>query len=289
MLHLLKTFDVSPKPEKAWSLFSSLATRSDDATTGLRAMDYIIGDRFLIPPEDECYYVEEVLRLPNAYLCFSPPDCDIETGPLPALKTGKVTFGCFNNLAKLTDVVIACWSQLLNALPQAQLYLKYKAFADDGVRQRYQALFAEQGIDLARIRFAGSSPRQEYLAAYQEVDIGLDPFPFNGCTTTMESLWMGVPVVTLRGDRYVSHMGESIMMNLDLEECITNSQEAYVAKAIALATDLPRLAEMRGGLRTQLLKSPLCDGPEFTRDLEAAYRKIWHYWCKKQSHTSKLK
>ena len=254
------------------------------ATTGLSAIDYIIGDRFLIPPEEECYYVERVLRLSNAYLCFSPPDSDIEPGPLPALATGKITFGCFNNPSKLTEAVIVCWSRLLNAMPQAQLYLKYKAFADDGVRQRYQSLFAEQGIDIARIRLAGSSPRHEYLAAYQEVDIGLDPFPFNGCTTTVESLWMGVPVVTLRGDRYVSHMGESIMMNLGLEECVTDSKDAYIAKAIALASDLPRLAALRSGMRTQLLGSPLCDGPGFSRDLETTYRKIWETWCRTQAN-----
>jgi protein O-GlcNAc transferase len=273
----LLSFDYKPAPIQAtWIGYH--------ATTGLRAMDYIIGDRFLIPPEEECYYVERVLRLSNAYLCFSPPDSDIEPGPLPALATGKITFGCFNNPSKLTEELIASWSRLLNALPQAMLYLKYRAFADEGVRQRYQSLFAEQGVDVARIRFAGSSPRHEYLAAYQEVDIGLDPFPFNGCTTTLESLWMGVPVVTLRGDRYVSHMGESIMMNLGMEELVTHSEDAYIAKAIALASDLPRLATLRSGMRTKLLKSPLCDGPEFTRDLEAAYRNIWQTWCRAQAN-----
>jgi predicted O-linked N-acetylglucosamine transferase (SPINDLY family) len=272
----LLTFAYKPAPIQAtWIGYH--------ATTGLPAMDYIIGDRFLIPPEEERYYVERVVRLPNAYLCFSPPDIEIEPGPLPAAAAGKITFGCFNNTAKLTEAVIACWSRLLHALPQAQLYLKYKAFGDDGVRQRYQGLFAQHGIDTDRIRFAGLSPRQEYLAAYREVDIGLDPFPFNGCTTTMESLWMGVPVVTLRGDRYVGHMGETILKHLGLPECVTDSEDAYIAKAIDLASDLPRLAELRGGLRSRLLNSPLCDGPGFTRDLEAAYRRMWETWCRTQA------
>jgi predicted O-linked N-acetylglucosamine transferase (SPINDLY family) len=252
-------------------------------TTGLGAMDYIIADRFIIPQGEERHYAEQVWRLPNAYLCFSPPDNGIKPGSLPAQATGKLTFGCFNNPAKLTEAVIACWSRLLHALPSAQLHLKYKSFGDSGIRRRYQILFAQQGIDIARIRFAGASPHHEYLAAYEEVDIGLDPFPFNGCTTTMESLWMGVPVVTLCGDRYVGHMGESIMMNIGLEECIADSEEAYIARAVALAADLPRLAKLRSDLRERLLKSSLCDGPGFTRDLEAAYRRMWEIWCQAQA------
>ena len=251
------------------------------ATTGLSAMDYIMGDRFLIPGEEERYYVEQVHRLPNAYLCFSPPGRSIECGPLPALNKGKITFGCFNNTAKLTDRVIACWSTLMHALPQAQLYLKYKSFGDDGVRQRYQRLFTKHDVDSSRIRFAGSSPREEHLAAYQEVDIALDPFPYNGGTTTMESLWMGVPVVTLRGDRYVSHVGETILKNLGLPEYVTDCEEAYITQAIALASDIPSLAELRGGLRDRLLNSVLCDGQGFARDLEAAYRQMWEAWCHK--------
>ena len=251
------------------------------ATTGLSAMDYIIGDRFLIPCEEERYYVEQVHRLPNAYLCFSPPSKSIDCGSLPALNKGKITFGCFNNTAKLNERVIACWSMLMHALPRAQLYLKYNSFEDDGVRQRYQSLFTTHGVDSARIRFAGSSPREQYLAAYQEVDITLDPFPFNGCTTTMESLWMGVPVVTLRGDRYVSHMGETILKNLGLPELVTDCEEDYITRVIALASDLPSLAELRGGLRDRLLNSPLCDGQGFTRGLEAAYHQMWETWCHK--------
>jgi protein O-GlcNAc transferase len=133
-----------------------------------------------------------------------------------------------------------------------------------------------------QLKFAGRSPRNEYLAAYQEVDIGLDPFPYNGGTTTVEALWMGIPVVTLRGDRFVGRMGESIMMNLGLEECVTNNEEAYISKAIELASDLPRLAALRSCLRNQLLNSPLCDGSGFTRDLEAAYHKMWKTWCRIQ-------
>lgn len=251
-------------------------------TTGIHAIDYIIGDRYLIPPEQEQHYVEQVLRLPNAYLCFSPPEIEIEPGRLPALTTGKITFGCFNHPAKLTEAVIACWSRLMHALPQSRLYLKYKPFENEGVRRRYQGLFANQGIDIARIKFSGHSPRKDVLAAYHEVDIVLDPYPYNGGTTTIEALWMGVPVISLHGDRFVSCVGETLLKNLGLTECVADSEETYIAQAIALASDLPRLAEMRGGLRERLLNSPLCDGPEFTRDLEAAYRRIWKTWCDSQ-------
>ncbi len=245
------------------------------ATTGLPSIDYIIGDRFLIPPSEEHYYTERVVRLPRAYLCFSPPTDQIDPGALPASKTGKITFGCFNNTAKLTREVIACWSRLLHTLSGSHLILKYKQFDDDGVRRRYQGLFAAEGIDHTQVEFSGVSPRSEYLATYQRVDIGLDPFPFNGCTTTMESLWMGVPVISLRGDRYVGHMGETILQNMELPELIADSQEDYITKVVDLACDLPRLAMLRSELRNRLLKSPLCDGAGFTRDLESVYRGIW--------------
>jgi len=252
-------------------------------TTGLDAMDYIIADCFVLPPEDERYYVERVIRLPNAYECFSPPDYAIEPGPLPSLATGKLTFGCFNNAAKLSDAAIACWSRLLRALPDARLFLKYKPFGDATVQRRYQHLFADHGIAAERIIFSGQSPRQELLASYQAVDIALDPFPYNGGVTTLESLWMGVPVVSLRGDHFVSRLGDSLLTTVGLGEHVVATEEAYIAKALALASDLPRLAELRGRLRARLLNSPLCDGPGFTRDLEDAYRSMWEAWCRTQT------
>lgn len=271
----LLTFALKPAPVQAtWMSYI--------ATTGLKTMDYIIANRFIIPPQDERYYVEKVMRLPHSFLCFTPPQFPIEVSPLPARSGNGITFGCFNNVAKLTPEVIATWSKLLLALPRSRLFLKSGGFKDEDIRTHFQNLFAEHGVPREQLKFAGRSPRSEYLAAYHEVDIGLDPFPYNGGTTTVEALWMGVPVVTLRGDRFVSRMGESIMMNLGLEECVTNNKEDYIAKAIALASDLPRLTELRGRLRSQLLDSPLCDAPGFTHDLEAAYRRMWETWCQTQ-------
>ena len=254
------------------------------ATTGVDGVDYIIADRFVIPPDEERYYSEQVERLPHGYLCFTPPELPITVGPLPARSRGAITFGCFNNPAKITPDVIACWSRLLHALPDARLHLKYKFFAESEAVHYFQNAFAAHGIDPQRIRFAGRSPRAEYLDSYNGIDIALDPFPFNGCTTSVEALWMGVPVITLSGDRFAGHMGETIMKNLDLYACVADSPEDYLEKAVALATDLPRLADLRSRLRERLLNSPLCDAPTFTRDLETLYRKLWMNWC--QTHST---
>jgi protein O-GlcNAc transferase len=250
------------------------------ATTGLKAVDYIIGDRYVTPPQDARYYVEQVVRLPHSFLCFTPPRLPIEVSPLPALSRAAITFGCFNNTAKLTPQVIATWAKLLLHFSRSRLFLKSVGFGDELTRAHYRGLFAAHGVQTERLEFAGHSPRNEYLAAYHQVDIGLDPFPFNGGTTTVEALWMGVPVITLRGDRFVGRMGESIMTTLGLAECVAETEDAYIAKAIALASDLPRLVELRSHLRAQLLNSPLCDGPGFTRNLEAAYRNMWETWCR---------
>ena len=255
-------------------------------TTGLNTIDYIIGDRYLIPPDEEKRYTEQVLRLPNAYLCYSPPVEEIEPGPLPALINGKVTFGSFNNTAKITEEVIACWSRIMHALPHSQLYLKYKPLSNDDVQRRFLAQFAEHGIESTRIQLAGSSPRQEYLATYHQIDISLDPFPFNGCTTTMESLWMGVPVISLRGNRYVSHMGETILRHMGLDNHVTDNMDAYINKAVDLATNIPALKDIRSQLRKKLLDSTLCDGADFTRKLEVLYRDVWVSWCQKQNDTN---
>jgi predicted O-linked N-acetylglucosamine transferase (SPINDLY family) len=275
----LLTFALKPAPvQVTWMSYI--------ATTGLKAIDYIIGNRYIIPPQEEAYYVERVVRLPHSFLCFTPPRAPIEVGPPPAQSSEWITFGCFNNTAKLTPEVITTWSKILQAVPRSRLFLKSGGFNDEDIREHFQKLFAKHQIRDERLIFAGRSPRNEYLAAYNEVDIGLDPFPYNGGTTTVEALWMGVPVITLSGDRFVSHMGESIMMNLGMEECVTHSEQAYIAKAIALASDLPRLAALRSGLRHQLLNSPLCDGSGFTRDLETAYRHMWEAWCQAQTESA---
>jgi protein O-GlcNAc transferase len=244
-------------------------------TTGLGEIDYIIADRFVIPPQDDSLYREQPYRLPNSYLCFTPPDHDIAVGELPLLRNGAPTFGCFNNLLKINGPVLDLWSAILTAVPQAGLYLKTAQLDDEAVRHNLAEEFAARGIDRLRLRLAGGSPRHELLAAYNDVDIALDPFPFGGGTTTLEALWMGVPTITLRGDRFVGRVGESVLTTLGLTELVAAGPSAYFAAAIALAGDADRLAALRAGLRQDLVTSPLCDAASFTRDLERAYRAMW--------------
>ena len=252
------------------------------ATTGMQAMDYIIADRFVIPPDHEAHFVERVMRLPQSYLCFSPPPYPIDVSPLPALSAGKVTFGCFNKSAKLNYAVIETWSKLLHALPNSTLIIKCRAVDAQTTQDRYRSLFSQHGIGQERLQFSGFAHREEFISAYREVDIALDPFPYNGGTTTMESLWMGVPVVTLRGDSFVSRIGLSILSTLGMHEHVAETEDDYIATAVALASNLDALAELRAGLRRKLMNSPLCDGIGFTKGLEEAYRDMWGSWCRMQ-------
>ena len=268
----LLTFALKPAPVQATWL-------GDPASTGLPAMDYIICDTITIPPQEERFHSEQVMRLPTVYECFKPPEYAIEPAPPPALDSGKITLGCFNNPAKITESVIACWSKLLYALPESRLFLKYKPYDDNEVQKYFLGLFHKYGIEADRIIFSGFAPNKEFLSAYNQMDIALDTFPYNGGFTTLEALWMGIPVISLRQNRFVGRMGETLLTNVGLREFVVDSEDEYIEKTIMLASDLPRLIELRSRLRSQLLESPVCDGPGFTRDLETAYHKMWELWC----------
>ena len=256
------------------------------ATTGLTAMDYIIADRWVLPTAEEAHFVETPWRLPDAYYCFSPPNEEATPAPLPALRNDGVTFGCFNNPSKLNGEVIACWARVLEAVPGSRLMLKYKGYADASLRERICRQFGAHGIPENRLLFSGQSARSEYLEAYNQVDIALDPYPFPGGTTTIEGLWMGVPVITLRGHRFVGHQGETILHNVGLPEWIAADADDYVAKAVAFAGNVQDLAALRAGLRERLLASPLCDARRFARNFEAALRGMWQKWCAQQQAPS---
>lgn len=252
-------------------------------TTGLAAMDYILADPWALPAGEEDQFTEKPRRLPETYICFSPPDLPIEVAPLPASNKGYVTFGCFNNLNKITDEVVVCWARVLQAVPEGRLFLKTKNLGVPEVREQILARFARHGIDAERFVIEGQFPTHEaHFQAYNQVDIALDPFPYPGITTTMEALWMGVPVLALRGDRFISHQGETILHNAGLPEWIAADTDDYVAKAAAFARDPKLLAALRAGLRGRLLASPLCDAPRFARNLEEAFRRMWRNWCEQQ-------
>ena len=252
------------------------------ATTGVAEIDYIIGDPHVSPASESAHFSESIWQLPECYWCFSAPDSRVDVSALPALQAGHITFGCFNNLSKMNDAVVALWAKILSAVPGAKLFLKYSQLNDAAVREATLQRYAMQGIGADRLILEGSSPRAEYLASYHRVDIALDPFPYPGGTTSMESLWMGVPVLTRRGDRFLAHAGETIACNARLNEWIANDNDDYVAKAVSFASDLDHLAKLRARLRKQVMLSPLFDAPRFASNFEQAMWGMWEQWLEQK-------
>jgi predicted O-linked N-acetylglucosamine transferase (SPINDLY family) len=248
-------------------------------TTGLKAMDFILADRYQIPPEAEAHYVERVLRMPDGYVCYDPPAYAPAVSALPALERGYVTFGSFNNPAKINQQVVAIWAKILQRLPQARLVLKYKGLDDSAVANRLAALFAEHRIDSGRVDFLGKSPHAEFLAHYRHIDIGLDPFPYSGGLTTCEALWMGIPVITCPGETFASRHSLTHLANMGLREMIAGTLDEYVESAVFWAGDLRRLTEMRAGLRQRVAPSPLCDGKRFAENFVQVLRGVWREWA----------
>lgn len=245
------------------------------ATTGLAEIDYLLGDPYVTPIEEEADFTETVWRLPECYLCFTPPNVPLEIAPLPARQEKRITFGCFNNLNKMNDEVVAVWAEVLHAVPGSRLYLKTKQLGDSAVCEITRQRFAARNIAADRLLLEGAAPRAQLLAAYQQVDIALDPFPYPGGTTSVEALWMGVPVLTRRGKRFLSHIGESIAHNARLGDWIAADNKDYVARAASHAGNLPQLAELRASLRRQVLTSPLFDGQRFAQQFTAALQGMW--------------
>ena len=245
------------------------------ATTGIAEMDYLLGDSHVVPAGEEAHFSETVWRLPDSYLCFTPPDATPEAGPPPVLSSGRITFGSRNNLAKMTDDVVALWARVLEAVPGSRLLLKAKQLGDAAVRDITRRRFAARAIASERLILEGHAPRASHLAAYHRIDIALDPFPYNGTTTSVEALWMGVPVIVRRGDRFISRVGESIVRSVGLTGWIAGDDDEYVAKAMAHAANPEALAGLRAGLRQRMLASPLLDAPRFARNFEAALWKMW--------------
>jgi len=246
------------------------------STTGVAEIDYILGNPYSTPAEEANHFTEAIWQLPETSLCFSLPNLDLEVAPLPALTNGFITFGCFNNLAKLNDEVLSLWARILKAVPASRLFLKNNQLGKSSVCKATIARFAACGISEDRLLLEGRSPRSEYLRAYNRVDIVLDPFPFPGGTTTAEGLWMGVPFITRQGDRFISHQGEMIARNTGLlSEWIAKDDDEYVAKAIFFSSNPEYLAGLRTILRRHLQLSPLFEASRFARYLEKA---LWDMW-----------
>ena len=246
-------------------------------TTGLSAVDYFLTDVHIDPPgENDGCFTEKLLRLPESHLCYRASRAGEKSriAPLPAWEKGYITFGSFNNFAKVTDKVLHLWAKILRAVPHSCLFLKTAVFdAADGRQEALRRLEAA-GIDLARVKTEGHTA--EYLAAYGEVDIALDTFPYPGGGTTCDALYMGVPVVTWAGARHGARFGASILANLSLADaCCAHTADEYAEKACALAADAASLAVLRRTLRTRMEASPLMDAARYMLHLEAAYEKIW--------------
>ena len=248
-------------------------------STGLPEIDWIITDRWETPPELAPFYSERLMRLPDGYVCYSPPPYAPDVVALPALHNGFVTFGCFNNLAKVTPRVIAAWSQILHRLPEARLVLKTHQLSDAATADRLRAAFAEYGVAPARVELRGASPHRDFMAEYGQIDIVLDPFPYSGGLTTCEALWMGVPTVMLPGEIFAARHSLSHMSNVGLTGWAADDAAGYVELAVAKATDVAALAVLRAGLRARVKASPLCDALRFGRNLGAALRQAWREWC----------
>ena len=247
-------------------------------TTGLATMDYFISDPWSSPPGQDRYYVEQLLRLPHTRFCYQAPEYMPAVSALPAPSKGYVTFGCLNNLSKVNEKVLALWSEVLRAVPGARLMLQTAALDDLPNRSRFRELCAQLGIAPDRLEMRGFAPFEQVSASYAEIDIALDPFPFCGGMTSLEALWLGVPVITLPAETIASRQSASMLMNLGLPQLIAEDAAQYVGRAVELARDLPRLAELRAGLRARFVASPLMDYAGFARELEAAYRAIWRSW-----------
>lgn len=229
------------------------------ATTGLATYDGVILSRDLATDATQSFFSEPILVIDAPQFVYAPPDYLPDTSPLPFDKNGYITFGCFNNVAKLNDSVLVCWAELMKQAPQARLVLKWRTLADqtvcDVLRRRLHSL----GVDLSRVELRGASPHNQMLAEYGDIDIALDPFPFSGALTTFESAWMGVPVITLISERPISRQTYSVNKTLGLKELTAETPQEYVMAALNLAQDIDKLRVLRQSLKQKIEASALVD------------------------------
>jgi len=250
-------------------------------TTGLKTVDYFLTDSLVDPPDTIQPFTEKLIRLPNFFLTYMAPPTIPDISPLPASKNGFITFGSFNNLAKIAPQVFSAWCSILRAVPNSRLVMKCKPFASLAVKQRILQQFTQNGIDSSRIDlFPLIQSNFEHLKAYELMDVSLDSWPYAGMTTTFESLLMGVPIVTLKGNCHSHNIGVSLLTHIGLPEWIANSEEAYVQLAVSQANNIDILEKRRSTLRDMLLESGICNCGAFTKNLEDKYREIWIKYIK---------
>jgi predicted O-linked N-acetylglucosamine transferase (SPINDLY family) len=250
-------------------------------TTGMATMQYRLTDAVADPPDEPASHIEELWRLPGGFCCYAPPPKSPDVGPSPAQQKGHVTFGSLHALHRLNPGVIDLWSAILRAVPTAHLLI-FRHTLQGKMKEGLLKQFTDRGIDPGRIELRHGFSRDDtsrYLEVYNDVDIALDTFPWSGHTTACEAMWMGVPVITLRGTRHAGRMVASVLTQIGMTDMIAETPEQYLEKAVQVAQDIDALARLRGEMRSRLQNSPLCDGKAFTRNLEAAYREMWNRWC----------
>ena len=255
------------------------------ASTGVPNMDWIMADPVVAPEASEALYSEQVWRLPHTVFCFAPEADYPSPSFTPLHEQRPLTFGSFNNVPKLTQHTLALWARVLSAVPGSRLLLKAPSFKDEGAIRAFKARFAALGIAETRLEFRGPVGLTDMMAEYADVDIALDPVPYNGGTTTLQAMWMGVPVVVKAGDHFVSRMGASFMTAAGLPDWVAQSDDEYVAIAKRMAIDRPALLALKAGLRERLLAQPAWDIDRYTRDWQAALRGMWQVFCKRSVDT----
>jgi predicted O-linked N-acetylglucosamine transferase (SPINDLY family) len=258
-------------------------------STGMTSIDYFITDPHTTPPGGGQLFSETPVFMPHTRFCYVPPEYTPDVVPPPVEKSGSITFGSFNRLPKMTGEVVMAWARILHAVPESRLVVKSGALADTTVRERLTARFTKLDISHDRLDLRESSSHGEMFAQYGEIDIALDTFPFNGGMTTLEALWMGVPVITIAGNSVVSRQTFSALANIGLaNELAFPNIEAYIQGAVALAKNRARLGELRKEIRPRMATSPLCQPAQFVRDLETLYRRMWEAWCRGEKLVSDI-
>ena len=251
-------------------------------STGINEIDYLVAGHHTIQKGEENQFVEKIIKHPEISQCFTPPDFNIKIGILPAIKNGFITFGCLNKLNKINDNVVNLWSKILLSVPNSKIFLKTRELDNKKILLKTLERFKKNNIENNRLILEGKSKtRQEVLQAYNKIDIGLDPFPFQGNTSTCEAIWMGVPVLTLKGNRYLFHFGESINSNLSMFDWVAKDLNDYVSKAISFTSDIHKLSEIRINLRKKMLQSPVCDAPRFSEHFSKMLWKMWKKYREK--------
>jgi len=260
------------------------------ASTGIREIDYIIGDQYVTPPTIKNQFVENILNLPSIWCCLSKPEFKISKVQLtPAEKNGFITFGCFNNINKLNEEVITVWAKILNEVPNSKLFLKNSMLKQKYVRTKIIDQFAICKVNVKKLILEENSPRKKLLETYNKIDIALDPFPYSGGTTSFEAIFMGVPLLTKKGSKFISRTAQSVNHNIGLSDWIADDKNEYITKAIKFSKNFSQLSEIKKNILQATPESPLFNDSLFAEQFKNLILQVWEKFINKNiSNKTKL-